>query len=141
MIPHTVAGRPPAVSTLTDTVVLAELAPDTWDDLTDSLIRGTHRAVWEGPGSLGAPAGYSAKEAGDDRGAVDALATRTLRLPPDAPAAVGQRVYLNPPRDVVALAELDETSCYVISRADHRTTSVLQRVKVVSLADAEKVPK
>jgi len=129
-----------AAQTYTDFAVIAELVDDSWSDTTDELVRGGHVAVWEGPCSLSPPAGTSGRKAGDKRGADEDITTRTLRLPPDAPAKVGQRVYLDPPRDIVDLAELDETTCFVIARVDDRSNRVIQRVQVVALVPTGSVP-
>ena len=140
MIGHVSTGLAAAMTTLTDHVVLAVIEGDTWDDITDQLTPGGHVVAWEGPGSLGPPAGVTGGRTGADRGADETIQTRTLRLPPDAPVRSGMRAYLNPPRDIVDLAELDGHTCYVVRSVSERTTTVLRRCRVVSLADHRAVP-
>lgn len=138
MTHHVATGFATAAHTLTSTAILADLTADVWDTDLDVLVTGGHLPVWEGPASLGPP---SDSRATDANGAEVVILTRRLRLPPDAPVAVGQRVYVDPPRDIEGAPELDGTTCYVVWRVLGRTTSVLRRALVVSLSDVQAVPR
>lgn len=140
MIGRITGARPTAERTLTDRVTLVALGVDSWDDATDQLVRGSLEVVWEGMGSLGSPVGYSSRKAGQTRATTEGMDLQRLRLPSCAPAAVGQRIYLNAPPSPTA-ADLAGMDPYVITRLDDRSHSVLQRVQVVSLADTETVPR
>lgn len=137
-LPHLAAARPTAAQTFTSRVVLATVGADTWDDDTDRLAEGEPAEVWTGPGSLGQPRSAGSTDAGGARGTDEDIATRTLRLPATAPVAVGHRAYVT---DTCAPAPaLDEANCYVVTRVETRSNSVIQRCRVVSLYDHRGVP-
>lgn len=136
MIANFAAARPNAERTLTDRAVLTTIGEDRWDNTHDKLIRATHTVVWDGPCSLGQPGGRTGHRTGDARGADENSNSQELRLPHDAPAAVGQRAYINP-----GTADLATLVPLVVARLYTRSHNVLQRVQVVSLADAETVPR
>lgn len=71
-------ARAVAERVLTDVVTLAEQT-GAWDEDADELVT-TITPVWTGPASFGPTTGY-------------AVIHRTVRLPADAPAAIGQHVY------------------------------------------------
>ena len=129
------AARRAAEATLGDTGTVTRAGADTYDDTTYTFTTATPTTVWAGVCSLG-PAGATDRtdSAGDDR----LIATRIARIP-----AVSKRGNTTSGDvDDIAVGDLltVDGNTYTVRSVQHRTTEVLRRLAVVSLADSEDVP-
>lgn len=130
------AARRAAEATLGDTGTVTRAGADTYDDTAFEFVTATPTTVWAGVCSLG-PAGSTARtdSAGDDR----LIATRIARIP-----AVSNRANTTSGDvDDIAVGDLLTIGAetYTVRSVQHRTTEVLRRLAVVSLADSEDVPR
>ena len=129
----TLTGRATAETTLTSTATFTSAGATTLNPTTGAMTP-TRVAVWSGPCSLG-PSQTSDRTAsgGDDR----IIGYRILRLAIDDnidAIAVGHHVTVED-GDGVA-----DPTTYVVREIQRRTTDVLRRIRVVSLADSQRVP-
>jgi len=130
--PTMTAARRAAEATLGDTGTVTR----TTDTYEAGDITTTATTVWAGVCSLG-PAGSTDRtdSAGDDR----LIATRIARIP-----AVSNRANTTTGDvDDIAVGDLLTIGAetYTVRSVQHRTTEVLRRLAVVSLADSEDVPR
>lgn len=126
-------GRAVAETTLTSTATITSAGATTLNTTTGAMTP-TRVAVWSGPCSLG-PSQTSDRtdSGGDDR----IIGYRVLRLAIDDDIddiAVGHHVTVE---DADGVAD---PTTYVVREIQRRTTEVLRRVRVVSLADSQRVP-
>ncbi len=139
-----VAGRATAAQTLTATATVTRPGVDTFTSGT-GVVEATPIDVWSGPCSISPPSGLGGQRTatgGDDR-SVD---VRTVRIPTPgsglgsccATVETGDADDITP-GDHLAIEGDPET--YVVRVNQRRTTEVLRRLQVVSLADAQGVPR
>ena len=122
----TAAARALAETTLEDTCTITRADPTDLTAFVDGeLVAGTPLAVYAGPCSI-SPSTTSTIS--DNGGTERLIETRVCRLPADAEVSTGDDLT-------------HATGAYVIERIGHRTGAVLQRVRIVSAADAIHVPR